>query len=310
MSTTGTVPALSTVSRGSFLSPKIGVPSRKTALPNLVKLLRKISLPLRLPSCRYSSRRIALTSAAAACLLTVVPRALAVSTSYALANSSNVTLDSEKIATTPVGYPIRLGYPGPRNVFELNDGESFKDNSFTIYLVPQGPLSDLGDSKISATIYLENSVTGVIKQAITFEGSFVFGQSKWGQIEWSTPAQTFIENTSALMPSKFDDRTFTVALSDGLLYPGALGELPSTGSTYLATVGVSVTQISSAFVADSLLGDEGTFNVPSVGGESVGGFSSARSYDLHNSVPDGDPTVMLLGVAICVIAVARRKFGS
>ena len=225
------------------------------------------------------SRRIALTSAATACLFAVaVPRALAVSTPYALANGSNVTLNSEKITTTPVSYPTRLGYPGSRNVFELNDGESFKDNTFEIYLDPQGSLTDLGDSKISATIYLENPVTRVTERAITFEGSLVLGRSKWGQIEWSTPAQTFTENNRALASSKFNSRTFTVALSDGLLYPGALGELPSTGSTYLATVRVSVTQMESAFVPDNLAGDGGTFNVPSVDGESVGGFSSVRFY--------------------------------
>ena len=56
---------------------------------------------------------------------------------------------------------------------------------------------------------------------------------------------------------------------------------------------------------------EGGFGIASsVGGESVGGFSSARSYDLYNSVPDGDPKVTLLGVAICVIVVAQRTFGS
>jgi hypothetical protein len=50
-------------------------------------------------------------------------------------------------------------------------------------------------------------------------------------------------------------------------------------------------------------GNGGTFNVPSVYGSPVGGFSSARY------VPDGGSTVMLLGAALSVIAVARRKFG-
>jgi hypothetical protein len=50
-------------------------------------------------------------------------------------------------------------------------------------------------------------------------------------------------------------------------------------------------------------GEEWKFYVPSVGGERVGEFSSARY------VPDGGTTVMLLGAALGVIAVARRKFG-
>ena len=53
-----------------------------------------------------------------------------------------------------------------------------------------------------------------------------------------------------------------------------------------------------------LAGNEGTFTVPSVGGERVGGFSSARY------VPDGGSTVMLLGAALGVIAAAQRKFSA
>ncbi len=56
-------------------------------------------------------------------------------------------------------------------------------------------------------------------------------------------------------------------------------------------------------------GDGGTFNLPIVGGNPVGGFSSARYYNPHSSVPDGGTTVMLLGTAFGVIAVARRKIG-
>jgi hypothetical protein len=58
----------------------------------------------------------------------------------------------------------------------------------------------------------------------------------------------------------------------------------------------------------SLDGLGGTFIVPTVGGASVGGFSSARYYNLHVSVPDGGATVMLLGGAFGVIAAARRRF--
>ena len=60
-----------------------------------------------------------------------------------------------------------------------------------------------------------------------------------------------------------------------------------------------------------LNGDGGAFNVPSVGDQSVGGFSSARFYNPHinNNVPDGGTTAMLLGVALGVIGMARRKFG-
>jgi hypothetical protein len=59
------------------------------------------------------------------------------------------------------------------------------------------------------------------------------------------------------------------------------------------------------------LNDEvGQFTVPSVGGEPVGGFSSARLYNATvPSVPDGGSTAMLLGLAISGITLAWRKLG-
>lgn len=57
------------------------------------------------------------------------------------------------------------------------------------------------------------------------------------------------------------------------------------------------------------LGGNGwSFVLPTVGGNTVGGFSSARYYNPHTSVPDGGATVMLLGTAFGLIAAARRKF--
>jgi hypothetical protein len=52
------------------------------------------------------------------------------------------------------------------------------------------------------------------------------------------------------------------------------------------------------------LGD--LFNVPTVDGESVGGFSSARYFNPHATVPDGGSTAMLLGLAIIGMAVVLR----
>jgi VPDSG-CTERM motif len=52
----------------------------------------------------------------------------------------------------------------------------------------------------------------------------------------------------------------------------------------------------------------GLFTVPTVGGASVGGFSSARYYNPHVSVPDGGATLMLLGTAFGLIAAAQRRF--
>jgi hypothetical protein len=56
-----------------------------------------------------------------------------------------------------------------------------------------------------------------------------------------------------------------------------------------------------------LNGLDGTFNVPTVGGESVGGFSSARYFNPHASVPDGGSTAMLLGLALTAVTVAWRR---
>ena len=49
-----------------------------------------------------------------------------------------------------------------------------------------------------------------------------------------------------------------------------------------------------------------SFDIPTVGGWSVGDFSSARYYNPHASVPDGGTTAMLLGLAISGMAVASR----
>lgn len=228
------------------------------------------------------NRTMVLTVAAAG-LFAGIPRASAISTLYAVDKALNVTLNSQRATATPVGSL------GRSNVFELNDGESFKDYSFQIYLVPRGSLSDLLDSKISTTIYFENPATQVREKAVTFQGSFVLGQSdqsKWGQIEWSTPAQTFVEDSSSPASSKFSSRTFTVALSDGLLYPGALGELPSTGSTYLTTVRVNVTQIGSA------------------GGSEVEKTSTTiRSA----TVPDNGSTSLLLAFSLAVFVLFAKN---
>ena len=83
------------------------------------------------------NRRMVLTSVAAAGLFAVIPRASAISTLYAVDKALNVTLNSQRATATPVGSL------GRSNVFELGDGESFKDYSFQIYLVPRGSLSDL-----------------------------------------------------------------------------------------------------------------------------------------------------------------------
>jgi hypothetical protein len=49
-----------------------------------------------------------------------------------------------------------------------------------------------------------------------------------------------------------------------------------------------------------------SFDLPRVGGWSVGDFSSARYYNPHVNVPDGGTTAMLLGLAIGGMAVASR----
>jgi hypothetical protein len=52
----------------------------------------------------------------------------------------------------------------------------------------------------------------------------------------------------------------------------------------------------------------GTFTLPTVNGAPVGGFSSARYYNLSVSVPDKGTTLILLGGAFGVIVAARRFF--
>lgn len=167
-----------------------------------------------------------------------LPTAVAVPTTYAIDYGTDVAIGSSNIARLPQGIP-------GRSTFKLDDGQTFKDNSFTIYLVPLTSSvrsSAYTDSKIRATVFLDD-------RAITFEGSILFGQSKWGQVVWSTPAQTFTESYS--VGSKLESRTFTVDLSDEMLYAGALGERPSNGAVYGATVKALVTQIRSTPVPDT-----------------------------------------------------------
>ena len=174
----------------------------------------------------------------ASSLAAALPTALAVPTTYDLNYGTDVAISSSSISRVPQGL-------AGRSTFKLDDGQTFKDNSFTIYLIPQtNSESNPGyaDSKIRATVVVDD-------RAITFEGSVLFGQSKWGQILWSTPAQTFTENYST--GSKLESRTFTVDLTDELLYAGAVGERPSNGAVYGATVKALVTQIRSTPVPDT-----------------------------------------------------------
>ena len=61
--------------------------------------------------------------------------------------------------------------------------------------------------------------------------------------------------------------------------------------------------------AFNLGGVGGTFNAPSVGGDPVGGFSSARFFNpVSSPVPDGGTTLMLLGSALVCLGALRRRF--
>lgn len=58
------------------------------------------------------------------------------------------------------------------------------------------------------------------------------------------------------------------------------------------------------------LGGEGgyLFSVPTVGGKSVGGFSSARYYNpVKHNVPDGGASIVLLGLGVGAVAFVSRK---
>jgi hypothetical protein len=57
----------------------------------------------------------------------------------------------------------------------------------------------------------------------------------------------------------------------------------------------------------SITGD-GTFDFPD-NGSGPNGFGGFSSLDLFKSVPDSGTTIALLGVALCAIGAARRKFG-
>ncbi len=57
-----------------------------------------------------------------------------------------------------------------------------------------------------------------------------------------------------------------------------------------------------------LNGEEAEFSLPTVDGQEVGGFSSARYFNQHTAVPDGGATLMLLGGAFGAIAIVRRRF--
>jgi VPDSG-CTERM motif len=54
-------------------------------------------------------------------------------------------------------------------------------------------------------------------------------------------------------------------------------------------------------------GLEGSFSVPTIGGRSVGGFSSAR---FCNAVPEIGSTALLLGTGLFVVGIANRRFAT
>jgi len=97
----------------------------------------------------------------------------------------------------------------------------------------------------------------------------------------------------------------------------ALSDETISGSTYSASAGYDYVVFHFGagpagspggwWQAFYLGGTEGSFTVPTVGGRSVGDFSSARFY---NPVPDSGSTVMLLGTALLVLGVASRRFAT
>ena len=100
--------------------------------------------------------------------------------------------------------------------------------------------------------------------------------------------------------------------------PVALNDENFTGSSYIADAGYNyvVFHFGSGQAGGSggwwqawYLGGAGyTFALPTVGGQPVGGFSSARFYNrATTSVPDNGSTVLLLGTAVVVLGLASRR---
>lgn len=97
-----------------------------------------------------------------------------------------------------------------------------------------------------------------------------------------------------------------VALNDGSLGGVSSYTAPSGYDYVVFHFGAGQAGQNGWWQAWYLGGAGGTFTLPSVGGKSVGGFSSARFFNSQR-VPDGGATLSLLGVALLGLAALRRQ---
>ena len=113
--------------------------------------------------------------------------------------------------------------------FYLDDGGSFTFGVFTVIIRPQiiwsTPLTP-ENTTISATITLPmhefaSGDTGmnISSRSVTFEGKILFGQSQFGVIVWTTPAQTFTDDGVTFPGQELARRTYTVDLSNEVFAP-------------------------------------------------------------------------------------------
>lgn len=153
----------------------------------------------------------------------------AISTIYAVNFNSSVSIGSEAISSS--------NPPGSGIAFFIDDGQNF---AFDIFSVSAPNTANPVDSTISATINLIDNPTLAIVRSVTFDGNILFGQSQFGEIVWTTPAQTFMDDGIAFPSGERAQRTYSVDLSDGLFAPGNFLNLNT------APITLTVTQISSS----------------------------------------------------------------
>lgn len=187
-------------------------------------------------------------------LLSFASTASAIQTSYRISFDGSVTTDVSFASSAPVN-PIQTS-PSTRDIgFNLNDNEGFAWPVFAIFTsVSVNPfLTQNLDVPVTGTVHLENAMTHVVNESLTFDGSILVDNGI-GQVVWSTKPQTITEGPTTFSPFdpygfSFAGRTFTVGLADETF---SFQAFHGAGIRFGANIPVIVSQLSSsATVPDS-----------------------------------------------------------
>jgi hypothetical protein len=206
-------------------------------------------------------------------LLSFASTASAIQTSYRISFDGSVTTDVSLAGSAPVN-PIQTS-PSTRDIaFNLNDNEGFAWAVFAVFtsasVIPI--LTQNLEVPVTGTVHLENAMTHVVNESLTFDGSILVDNGI-GQVVWSTKPQTITEGPTTFSPFdphgfSFASRTFTVGLADETF---SFQAFHGAGIRFGANIPVIVSQLSSSA-----------------------------------TVPDSGSTALLLGGGLIAIALVRR----